>query len=107
MPASPRRGGRNREEQEHYTETYQLHLLTGGEQDCSKGNMSLSKALRNSPPADGRCTAKNSMPRRTEMPTATDDHQGLVDMSILKGEDVNVGEEEAGRGYDSKESDMP
>ena len=41
------------------------------------------------------------------MPTATDDHQGLVDMSILKGEDVNVGEEEAGRGYDSKESDMP
>ena len=40
------------------------------------------------------------------MSTAADDHQGLVDMSTLKGEDVNVGEEEAGKGYGNKDSDM-
>ena len=30
VSASPRRGGRNREEQEHYAETYQLHPHPGG-----------------------------------------------------------------------------
>ena len=32
--------------------------------------------------------------------------EGLVDMSILKGEDIDAGGEEAGRGYDSEDSDM-
>ena len=32
--------------------------------------------------------------------------EGLVDMSILQGEDIEVGEEEAGKDYDSDDSDM-
>ena len=32
--------------------------------------------------------------------------EGLVDMSILKGEDIEVGEEQTGKDYDSNDSDM-
>ena len=32
--------------------------------------------------------------------------EGLVDMSIVKGEDIEVGEEQAGKDYDSDDSDM-
>ena len=33
-------------------------------------------------------------------------HEGLVDMSIAKCEDIEVGEEQAGKDYDSDDSDM-